>query len=106
MRLQVCINGYVYFLLFLNAGKQGEAGKNNNEKIYFQEHDNHLQKASRNYNSFVKSELFKKFKNTQWVMDLASGKGQDLFRYSTSKMKNVIFLEIDKMALGELAKTK
>lgn len=72
------------------------------KNVYFQEHDNILQKASRNYNSFVKSELFNKFKNTEWVMDLASGKGQDLFRYSTFNMKNVIFLEIDKTALEEL----
>lgn len=70
--------------------------------VYFQEHNNELQKASRNYNSFVKSELFEQFKGTKWVMDLASGKGQDLFRYSMFDMKNVLFLEIDKAALTEL----
>ena len=52
------------------------------EDIYFQEHDNELQKASRSYNSFVKSELFNKFRGSKWVMDLASGKGQDFFRYN------------------------
>jgi len=76
------------------------------DDIYFQEHDNALQKASRNYNSFVKSELFKKFTGTKWVMDLASGKGQDLFRYSSFNMKNIIFLEIDKVALLELITRK
>lgn len=76
------------------------------ENIYFQEHDNILQKASRNYNSFVKSEILKMFKGTEWVMDLASGKGQDLFRYSNNNIKNVIFLEIDKMALSELISRK
>lgn len=75
-------------------------------KMYFQEHDSSLQKASRNFNSYVKSELFKKFRGTDWVMDLASGKGQDLFRYSTYAMKNVIFLEIDKIALSELISRK
>jgi hypothetical protein len=73
---------------------------------YFQEHDNQLQKASRSYNSFVKSELFKKFKGTKWVIDLASGKGQDLFRYSQFNMENVLFLEIDKIALMELISRK
>jgi hypothetical protein len=32
-----------------------------NQDIYFQEHNNILQKASRNFNSYVKSEIFKKF---------------------------------------------
>jgi SAM-dependent methyltransferase len=35
-------------------------------------------------------------------MDLASGKGQDLFRYGLYGNKNVVFLEIDKTALFEL----
>lgn len=77
-----------------------------NDDIYFQEHENILQKDTRNYNSFVKSELFNKFKNTNWVMDLASGKGQDLFRYNSHNMKNIIFLEIDKAALEELITRK
>lgn len=80
--------------------------EDNNQDIYFQEHDNVLQKASRNFNSYVKSELFKKFQNTKWIMDFASGKGQDLFRYGTYNMKNVIFLEIDKVALTELITRK
>ena len=77
-----------------------------NNNIYFQEHDNILQKASRNFNSFVKSKLFERIKNIDWVMDLASGKGQDLFRYSSFNIKNVIFLEIDKLALEELINRK
>jgi hypothetical protein len=83
-----------------------EEKEDDGEDVYFQEHDNVLQKASRNYNSFVKSELFDKFKGTNWVLDLASGKGQDLFRYSTFNMRNVIFLEIDKVALTELISRK
>ena len=70
--------------------------------IYFQEHDNILQKTTRNFNSYVKSEIFKKFRNTNWVMDLASGRGQDLFRYSTNNMRNIIFIELDRVALMEL----
>lgn len=75
-------------------------------KVYFQEHDNVLQKSSRNFNSFVKSEIFKTFRNSNWVMDMASGKGQDLFRYAANDIKNVIFLEIDKTALTELITRK
>ena len=69
---------------------------------YFQEHDNILQKASRNFNSYVKSEIVGQFKNTKWLMDLASGKGQDLFRYASHGIKNAVFLEIDNIALQEL----
>lgn len=75
-------------------------------QVYFQEHDNVLQKSSRNFNSFVKSEIFKTFRNSNWVMDMASGKGQDLFRYAANDIKNVIFLEIDKTALTELITRK
>jgi hypothetical protein len=93
----------------LTIEEMGTASKSESETepmMYFQQADNVLQKASRNYNSYVKSELFKRFKGTDWVMDMASGKGQDLFRYSTYDMKNVLFLEIDKIALTELISRK
>lgn len=77
-----------------------------NIDIYFQQHDNALQKASRNYNSYVKAKIFEQFADTEWVLDLASGKGQDLFRYSSYGFKNAIFLEIDSTALLELTKRK
>lgn len=73
---------------------------------YFQEHDNQLQKASRNFNSYVKFVLFSRFKNSEWIIDIASGKGQDLFRYNQVECKNVAFLEIDKVALSELINRK
>jgi SAM-dependent methyltransferase len=73
---------------------------------YFQKHDNQLQKESRNYNSFVKSEIFNQFRNTEWIMDVASGKGQDLFRYSKVGTRNLICLEIDKDAIMELIHRK
>lgn len=73
---------------------------------YFQEHDNPLQKATRNFNSFVKAQIFEQFAGTEWTIDLASGKGQDLRRYSTYKFRNVAFMEIDNVALLELIKRK
>lgn len=86
--------------------EQSDANTQSNGQNYFQEHNNSLQKSSRNFNSFVKSKIFEKFNGTNKVMDLASGKGQDLFRYSTHNMKNIIFLEIDRMALTELITRK
>lgn len=73
---------------------------------YFQEHDNQLQKASRSFNSFVKATILSQFRGTEWVMDIASGKGQDLFRYGSVGTKNLICLEIDQLALLELVSRK
>lgn len=73
---------------------------------YFQENDNELQKASRNFNSYVKSKIFEQFKSTESVMDLASGKGQDLFRYGNASFSHATFLEIDGTALLELIQRK
>lgn len=73
---------------------------------YFQEHDNQLQKASRNFNSYVKATILEQFRNTEWVMDIASGKGQDLFRYGKNEVKNLVCVEIDQLALMELIARK
>ena len=78
----------------------------NNLNMYFKDQDNILQKASRSFNSYVKSKIFSEFSNTNWVIDIASGKGQDLFRYSTYKMRNVLFLEIDNDAIDDLIERK
>lgn len=69
---------------------------------YFAEHDSELHKVSRNYNSFVKNQIFESIRGADAVMDMASGKGQDLFRYAKFGVKNMTFLEIDADALMEL----
>ena len=73
---------------------------------YFQESESTVHKESRSFNSFVKSQIFAQFKGTVHVMDIASGKGQDLFRYASHEMKEVLFVEIDKTALMELISRK
>ncbi len=74
--------------------------------VYFQQHESVAHLASRSYNSYVKGKILEPFRNTEYVMDMASGKGQDFFRYSQLGMKNVTFLEIDKTALMELINRK
>lgn len=77
---------------------------------YFQVHENVKYKAARNYNSYVKNQvfdrLFGKIKPTDWVMDLASGKGQDYFRYAKYGVKNLLCTEIDINAIFELINRK
>jgi hypothetical protein len=77
-------------------------------KSYFQVHDNPIYKQVRNYNSFIKAAIFEQFKDCSRVIDMASGKGQDLFRYSKYNMgtDGILFLEIDKIAIMELVNRK
>ena len=70
--------------------------------LYFGDKDTGLQKNSRNFNSFVKSKVFDRLRDAEWVLDMASGNGQDLFRYADHRVKNVLFTEVDKTAIEEL----
>lgn len=81
---------------------------------YFLVDDNELYKALRSYNSFIKSYLLETVinpkltdkNNKEWIIDLASGKGQDLGRINNLGFKNGIFLDNDKNALMELINRK
>ena len=77
-------------------------------KSYFQVHDNPMYKTVRNFNNYIKAKMFEQFKDEKLVIDMASGKGQDLFRYSKYNMgsEGILFLEIDKIALMELINRK
>ena len=57
------------------------------------------------YNSFVKGLLISN-KPTNYVIDMASGKGQDLYRYYNSNIKNVLMIEIDNDAIDVLIDRK
>lgn len=54
------------------------------------------------FNSFVKAQLIRQLENTNFVVDLASGKGQDLFRYVNYHIKQLLFMDRDAAALEEL----
>ena len=73
---------------------------------YFQYDNSELHKPQRAFNSFVKSMILQKFKGVKWAADLASGKGQDLFRYPKVNIKNVLFIDKDIRALSELLNRK
>ena len=76
------------------------------QEKYFQEDDTELYKPLRSYHSFIKSELFETFKESEYVIDIGSGKGQDMFRYAKYGIKNVLFIDKDKDALSELLNRK
>ena len=74
--------------------------------VYFKDHDVAEYKAMRSYNSFVKEMLFNPYHGVSWAIDLGSGKGQDLFRYTRAGIQNVLFADLDRMALDELINRK
>lgn len=73
---------------------------------YFAVHDNPLQKASRSFNSYVKSVTLENYKDIDTVCDLACGKGQDLFRYGNSGLAHLYGAEIDATAISEFIQRK
>lgn len=75
------------------------------KNFYFEKSDAQY-KAARNFNSYVKSQLISRNYGTEYVIDMASGKGQDLNRYYSAKVKNLLMLEIDQSALDELITRK
>lgn len=81
---------------------------NPNKLGYFAESDNSLYKAQRNYNSMVKEYLISIITddNYKTVVDLACGKGQDLFRYRRACVKFLLAIDADIDALNELNKRK
>jgi len=73
-------------------------------KGYFKVHDNPMYTNLRLFNNHVKSKLLKEFK-TDIALDLASGKGQDINKYSQG-YKKVLFVDNDRVALSELVNRK
>lgn len=81
---------------------------------YFLEDANLIYKAQRTYNSFVKKYILESIinpklsdkNNTDWIIDLAAGKGQDLFKLNNLGFKNGLFVDIDSNALLELINRK
>lgn len=61
---------------------------------------------STKFNLFVKSQILKQIENKNWILDIGSGKGQDLFTYDCLNIKNGIFMDIDLGALTELNRRK
>ncbi len=73
--------------------------------FYFEKSDDRY-KEVRKYNSFVKGKLIKRASYAGKIIDMASGKGQDLMRYMDAKVKNLLMLEIDQSAIDEIITRK
>jgi SAM-dependent methyltransferase len=78
------------------------------EDVYFKVNENDVYKQTRNYNSYVISTILKNFKNTDNVLDMASGKGQQLVKYIINHIGQKLLLCVDNdfTALQELNSRK
>lgn len=63
-------------------------------------------KSATRFNAFVKALLIKQLSGSNFIIDLAAGKGQDLFTIHGMGIKNVLFIDKDKEALVELNNRK
>ncbi len=68
---------------------------------YFKQHNSTLYLATRRFNSHVKRELIKQYVSGV-VIDLASGKGQDINKYVSAGVKKLIMVDRDELAIQEL----
>ena len=103
-------------LIWININNPLDINKmvDNNKDCYFQIDDNLIYKAQRSFNSYVKSKTLENIisdklydkNDTNWVIDLAAGKGQDLARLNNLNFKNGLFIDKDKNALLELVNRK
>ena len=76
------------------------------DRGYFKEEKSAMHKHVTGFNSFVKGRLLSKFTNASWIVDLAAGRGQDMFRVSDANISNALFMDNDPHALSELISRK
>lgn len=73
---------------------------------YFESQETDDYKAARNYNSFVKEQILNEIGTFNNVVDFCSGRGQDFFRYANRKVKTLLLIENDKLAIAEIISRK
>lgn len=73
---------------------------------YFKEEKSLIYKSGTSFNRFVVESLLKEYSNSNWLVDLAAGRGADMFRVSKANIKNALFMDIDAHALSELVSRK
>jgi hypothetical protein len=73
------------------------------DDVYFINDKNTIHEASIKLNNFSKNDLIKTTGyNKKKIIDLAGGRGSDLFNYRLANIKKLLYIEIDKDAIDEL----
>ncbi len=73
---------------------------------YFASNKSGMYHAQTSVLSFLKTERIMSYSHQNWIVDIGSGKGQDLGRYFSAKIKNLIAIDNDKASLSELVRRK
>lgn len=78
-----------------HEGKPGDAK-------YFAEEKQPMYRAPTKFNAFVKAQIERQLEDSEFVVDLACGKGQELFPLHGYGVKNVLFVDQDAAAIETL----
>jgi hypothetical protein len=74
---------------------------------YFSKVRDNIYRASNKYKRFViGKKINENMALSEWIIDLASGRGADLFQYLKAGIKRAVFIDQDKSALAELVNRK
>jgi len=73
---------------------------------YFMRSKSSLHRAQISVISYVKSKRISTFRGNNLVIDLGSGKGQDLGRYLEARVKTLVAIDQDRAALAEMIRRK
>lgn len=76
------------------------------EEGYFLQEKHGMYRPLTKFNNFVKAQQLRQFEGNDWIVDLAAGRGADLFTYNGFEVKNALFMDIDQAALEELGNRK
>lgn len=80
--------------------------------IYFHKSDSEIHRYIRRFNNMVKGQLIEHITNwdytpNSWIIDLGSGKGQDLYKYIINKsIRNVLMIDNNENNLYEIINRK
>lgn len=78
----------------------------NSTDEYFASNKAGIYRAQTSVISYMKTERIMSYSHVNWIVDVGSGKGQDLERYFNAHIKNLIAIDNDKASLSELVRRK
>lgn len=76
--------------------------KKKTELSYFRVEKDPKWRKVTHYNNFVKSRLISQLVDVIWVADLCCGKGQELLKYTATRIPHIVMVDQDQMALNEI----
>ena len=75
---------------------------NPTQGCYFKEQKSEIHIPMTKFTGYVKATLISQLRGANWIIDLCSGKGNDLFNYTNNSITNILFMDNDATALQEL----